>query len=171
MNTVEMKVNIPKLVSLEDAVVRREKLRAAGRKVVLTNGCFDLLHAGHIYFLENAARLGDELFIAINGDESVRALKGPKRPVQSERERAYALNALACTATLVLFHQPRLTPEIQALRPDVYAKAGDYTLATLNPEERGALQAANADIHFLPFLTGFSSTGLIRRITEAGGVA
>ncbi len=162
---------VPKLMTLEDACVQRAALAAAGRKVVLTNGCFDLLHAGHLYFLQEARRLGDALFVAINSDESVRVLKGPKRPVQSERERAYALAALECTSALVVFHQPRLTAEIAALRPDVYAKAGDYTLEKLERSEREALQACGAEIRFLPFLAGFSSTALICRITEAGGTA
>jgi rfaE bifunctional protein nucleotidyltransferase chain/domain len=162
---------VPKLLSLEEAIARRAALAAQGKRVVLTNGCFDLLHAGHIYFLQNARQLGDALFVGINGDESVRALKGPKRPVQSERERAYALSALECTTTLFIFHQPRLTSEIQALRPDLYAKAGDYTLEKLEATERSALQARGAEIRFLPFLSGFSSTDLIRRVTAAGGIA
>lgn len=162
---------VPKLFELDALAGRRAELKEAGRRVVLTNGVFDLLHAGHIHFLQQARQLGDALFIAINSDESVRALKGPKRPVQSERERAFALSALECTTGLVIFRQPRLTAEIAALRPEVYAKAGDYTLEKLNPEERAALQAAGADIRFLPFLDGFSSTSLIRRIADAGGTA
>lgn len=162
---------VPKLLSLEEAVARRSALAAAGKRVVLTNGCFDLLHAGHIYFLQQARQLGDTLFVAINSDESVRVLKGQKRPVQSEQERAYALSALGCTDSLVIFRQPRLTVEIKALRPHVYAKAGDYTLESLDATERATLQLVGAEIRFLPFLPGFSSTDLIRRIMAAGGTA
>lgn len=162
---------IPKLKTLEQAVALRDRLAAEGKRVVLTNGCFDLLHAGHIYFLQNARESGDALFIAINSDDSVRALKGPLRPVQTEHERAYALSALACTHTLVIFRQPRLVPEISALRPHVYVKAGDYTLETLDRSEREALQAVGAEIRFLPFLSGFSTTRLVQRITAAGGIA
>ena len=162
---------VPKLLSLEEACARRAVLAAGGKRVVLTNGCFDLLHAGHIHFLQEARQLGDALFVAINSDESVRALKGPKRPVQSEQERAYALGALACTDVLFVFRQPRLTREISALRPDIYAKAGDYSLESLDADERTALQAAGTEIRFLSFLPGFSSTDLIRRITQAGGTA
>jgi rfaE bifunctional protein nucleotidyltransferase chain/domain len=158
---------IPKLLSLDAAVAQRSAHAAAGKRVVLTNGCFDLLHAGHLYFLQEARRAGDALFVAINGDESVRALKGPKRPVQSELERAYALNALECVSAVFIFHQPRLVAEIQAIKPDVYAKAGDYTLETLDASERAALEAAGAEIRFLPYLQGFSSTNLIRKIAEA----
>ena len=170
MPTTLATLPVPKLHPLAEAVARRAVLAAEGRRVVLTNGCFDLLHAGHLYFLESAAAAGDALFVALNSDESVRALKGPHRPVQSETERAYALSALACTHTLVIFRQPRLVAEIEALRPDVYVKAGDYTLERLDRSEREALQAVGADIRFLPFLPGFSTTLLLQRIAAAGGI-
>ncbi|MFZ5496908.1 MAG: adenylyltransferase/cytidyltransferase family protein [Verrucomicrobiota bacterium] len=161
-------LHVPKLLDLPAAAACREELAAGGKQVVLVNGCFDLLHAGHIHFLEQARGLGDALFVALNSDESVRALKGPHRPVQAETERAYALGALASTTVLVLFRQPRLTAEIRALHPDIYAKAGDYRLETLDAGERAALQDVGADIRFVPFLPGFSSTTLIRRIAAAG---
>jgi rfaE bifunctional protein nucleotidyltransferase chain/domain len=154
---------------LSEAADARAVLRRHNRKAVLTNGCFDLLHAGHIYFLEQARRAGDALFIALNSDSSVRALKGPFRPLQSEIERAYALSALACTDVVFLFDQPRLTNEIRALRPDVYVKAGDYSLETLDPGERAALTEVGAEIRFLPFLPGFSTTQLLKRIAAAAG--
>ena len=158
---------VPDLLGLEAACRRRSAERAVGRKVVLTNGCFDLLHAGHLSFLKAAAALGDHLIVALNSDASVRALKGDQRPVMSARERAYALSALGFVDTLIVFDTPRLTAEISALQPDVYAKAGDYTLETLNAEERAALEAAGAEIRFLPFLPGYSTTGLIQRISSA----
>ncbi len=159
----------PKLRSLDEAVAHREALRAEGKRVVLTNGCFDLLHTGHVYYLRKAAALGDALFIALNGDASVVALKGPTRPVQNAQERAYLLGALDFVDTLLVFDTPRLTAEIEALQPDIYAKAGDYTLDTLNPEERGALEKVGADIQFLPFLEGYSTTSLIAKIAKAAG--
>lgn len=160
----------PKLFSLPQAVAERARLRAAGRNVVLTNGVFDLLHTGHLYYLRQARQLGDALFVALNSDASVRALKGPRRPVQTELERAYALAALEFVQGILIFTTPRLTAEITALRPDVYAKAGDYTLEKLDPGERGALQSAGARIEFLPFLPGFSTTRLIEKIRAAGEV-
>lgn len=160
----------PKLFTLEQAVERREGLRTAGKRVVLTNGVFDLLHTGHLYSLKAARAEGDALFIALNADESVRALKGPTRPVQNEEQRAYALAALECVDGIVVFRQPRLTAEIRALRPDVYCKAGDYTVEKLDPGERGALQEVGARIAFMPFLPGFSTTQLIQRIRAAGEV-
>ena len=160
----------PKLHSLADAVAWREQQRAAGRRIVLTNGVFDLLHTGHLYYLQKARQLGDALIIALNADASVRALKGPARPVQTEVQRAYALGALACIDAVVIFRESRLTAEIRTLRPDVYCKAGDYTLEKLNAEERGALADCGARIEFLPFLPGFSTTQLIARIKAAGEV-
>ena len=165
-----MRLDNPKLHSLPAASAWREQQRAAGRRVVLTNGVFDLLHTGHLYYLKQARALGDALLIALNADASGRALKGPTRPVQTEEQRAYALGALECVDAIVIFREPRLTAEIRALRPDVYCKAGDYTLEKLNAEERAALQEVGAEIKFLPFLPGFSTTNLIARIKAAGEV-
>ena len=138
--------------------------------MVLTNGVFDLLHTGHLYCLKMARELGDALIVALNADASVRALKGPSRPVQDEVQRAYALASLEAVDCVTIFSAPRLTPEIQALRPDIYCKAGDYTLDKLNAEERAALDEVGARIKFLPFLPGFSTTHLIARIQAAGGI-
>jgi D-glycero-beta-D-manno-heptose 1-phosphate adenylyltransferase len=160
----------PKLLTLADAVAARQAWRAAGRKVVLTNGVFDLLHTGHLHSLQAARAQGDVLVVAINADASVRAIKGPTRPIQTETERAFSLAALTCVDAVVVFREPRLTAEIRALQPDVYCKAGDYTIETLNPEERAALQAAGTKIVFVPFLPGFSTTNLIAKIKAAGGV-
>ncbi len=165
-----MTLDNPKLLPLGAAVARRARWLEEGRRVVLTNGVFDLLHTGHLYYLQKARALGDVLVIALNADASVRALKGPMRPVQDEGQRAYALAALACVDAVVIFREPRLTAEIRALRPDVYTKAGDYTLEKLNPEERAALQEVGARIEFMPFLPGFSTTQLIARIRAAGEI-
>lgn len=150
-----------KLRSLAEAVARRQELRAAGRKVVLTNGVFDLLHPGHLHYLGFAGKLGDALFVALNSDASVKQLKGPTRPVEDELTRAAALARLPQVDTIVIFREMRLTTEIRALRPDVYCKAGDYTLEKLDPGERAALQECGARIEFMPFLPGHSTTKLI----------
>lgn len=166
-----MTLGNPKLFSsLDAAVAAREQLRADGRRLVLTNGVFDLLHTGHLYYLQKARALGDALFIALNSDASVRELKGPLRPVQNEIERAYALAATWFVDGIVIFREKRLTNEILALRPDVYSKAGDYTLEKLDPGERGALESVGAKIDFMPFLAGFSTTNLIAKIKAAGGI-
>ncbi|MDX2186599.1 MAG: adenylyltransferase/cytidyltransferase family protein [Opitutaceae bacterium] len=160
----------PKLHSLESATTLRKAWRDSGKRVVLTNGVFDLLHTGHLYYLQQARALGDVLVIALNGDQSVRELKGPLRPVVDERSRAYALAATWFVDAIVIFQAKRLTAEIQALQPDVYAKAGDYTLEKLDAGERAALEACQTEIHFLPFLPGFSTTELIRRVRAAGEI-
>ena len=118
----------PKLLTLDAAIAERAKLRSGGKSLVLTNGVFDLLHTGHLYYLKQARALGEALYVAINADESVRAIKGPTRPIQSEVERAYALGALWFVSGIVVFNTPRLDAEIRALESDVYCKAGDYTL-------------------------------------------
>lgn len=167
---VQTQLENSKLLSLDAASSLREALRARGRRVVLTNGVFDLLHTGHLFYLKKARELGDALFVALNSDESVRQLKGPLRPVQSEIERAYALAALECVDCIVIFRDKRLVGEISALKPDVYSKAGDYTLEKLDAGERGTLQAVGADIRFMPFLPGFSTTQLIEKIKRAGDI-
>jgi rfaE bifunctional protein nucleotidyltransferase chain/domain len=163
----------PRLLTLGRAVSIRRGLRRAGRKFVLTNGVFDLLHPGHASYLEAARRLAGKngvLFVALNSDASVRKLKGPHRPVLDEASRAYTLGQLRSVDGVVIFRGKRLAREIAALKPDVYCKAGDYTLATLDPTERAALEAAGAKVVFMPFLRGFSTTGLIHRIKAAGSV-
>ena len=162
--------NLKLYASLDAAVAAREQLRTTGKRVELTNGVFDLLHTGHLYYLEKARGFGDALFVALNGDASVRQLKGPLRPVQAEEHRAYALAATWFVDGVVVFQNKRLTAEILALKPDVYCKAGDYTLEKLDPDERRALEQVGAEIKFLPFLPGFSTTSLIARIKAAGDV-
>ena len=159
-----------KLTPLASTLEIRQRWRAAGQTVVMTNGCFDLLHTGHIYFLQKARQLGDRLLVALNSDASVQILKGAKRPVQTELERAFALAALDCVDHIVIFGDSNLMNEIHVLQPDIYTKAGDYTLDRLHPGERSALESVGATIHFLPFLAGFSTTTLIQKIVAAGGV-
>ena len=157
----------PKLCTLAAAVAQRKLLYDRGQKLVLTNGCFDLLHPGHLYFLNQAAALGDQLWIALNSNSSVQALKDPKRPLLDEHERAYALAALENVDRIVIFDTPHLAHEIRSLQPDIYVKAGDYTLETLNVEECIALETIGTTIRFLPFLKGYSTTGLIDRMAAA----
>lgn len=155
-----------RVLDFEAAVALRRQAAAEGRSVVLTNGCFDLLHRGHISYLHQSAALGDLLLVAVNSDASVRQLKGPDRPLNSEQDRAYALAALRCVDATFVFPGPRLDAEISALRPDHYTKAGDYTLETLDPGERAALEAAGTAIHLLPFVQGHSTTSLIDRAAQ-----
>jgi D-glycero-beta-D-manno-heptose 1-phosphate adenylyltransferase len=166
-----MKLSHPKVMTLAQAVAVRDALRRKGGLLVLTNGVFDLLHPGHTSYLEAARKLAGrkgKLFVALNSDHSVRQLKGKLRPILDQRARAYNLAQLTSVDGVVVFGRKRLNREIEALRPDIYCKAGDYTEETLNPEERAALHHVKARIRFLPFLRGFSTTALIARIKAAG---
>ncbi|HAV11929.1 MAG TPA: ADP-heptose synthase [Opitutae bacterium] len=159
-----------KLLTLPQAVEARKALKAAGKTMVMTNGCFDLLHVGHISYMQKAKALGDELWVLINSDDSVRALKGPTRPIESESERAFCLAALSCIDCVVVFNTPRITEEIKLLSPDIYTKAGDYTIDTLHQGERQAFESVGTEIRFLPFLEGFSTTKMIEKIHKAGSL-
>ena len=152
------------LLSLNEAVAWRNELRRNNRRLVVTNGCFDLVHRGHASYLIEAAKLGDELLVLINSDASVRSIKGESRPVVSELDRAYLLAALESVSKVVVFDNSRCDAELAALEPDVYAKAGDYTLETLEAHEREALQKCNAEIVFMPFVAGFSTTNIVEKI-------
>ncbi|MDQ3546082.1 MAG: adenylyltransferase/cytidyltransferase family protein [Verrucomicrobiota bacterium] len=145
---------------------RAEELRAQGRKLVLTNGCFDLLHVGHVRYLQQAAELGDALAVAVNGDESVRALKGPGRPLNGADDRAEVLAALECVDFVTIFPAMRATEVIEAVRPGIYVKGGDYTLESLDAEEVAALKKAGAAIKTLPLVPGKSTTRLIERMHQ-----
>src|SRR3954471_17045841 len=124
-----------KLVNAEELKAIAEKLRAEGRKLVLTNGCFDLLHLGHVRYLQAARALGDALAVAVNGDESVRVLKGPLRPLNPEQDRAEVLAALECVDYVTVFPEVRATEVIRQVSPHVYAKGGDYTAESLDRDE------------------------------------
>ena len=146
----------------------RAAAAAAGQRVVLTNGCFDLLHRGHLTYLQQSAALGDVLIVAVNSDASVRQLKGEGRPLNNEQDRAFALANLRSVDATFIFAGPRLADEIAALKPDIYTKAGDYSIDTLEPSERAALLAAGVDIRFLPFVAGHSTTGLVASLHARG---
>jgi D-glycero-beta-D-manno-heptose 1-phosphate adenylyltransferase len=157
-----------KLLTLADAARWTAAARRRGRKVVATNGCFDLLHPGHVSYLQRAKKLGHLLVVGLNADASVRQLKGPGRPLVPERYRAAVLAALRCVDAVVIFREKRAHRFLGAVQPDIYVKGGDYRPETLDPRERAVLSAVGAKIRILPFVPGFSTTGLIRRIRKAG---
>lgn len=154
----------PQILNLAELQILRGNAAAQGRNVVLTNGCFDILHRGHVEYLNQSATFGDYLFVAVNSDQSVRELKGPSRPINNEQDRAYLIANLKCVTAVFIFSGPRLADEINLLRPDIYTKAGDYTLETLEPSERHALEAVGSTIHFLPFVQGYSTTNTILKL-------
>jgi len=150
-----------KIVSAGELAGVRDQFAAQGKRLVFTNGCFDLLHVGHVRYLQAARALGDALAVAVNGDASVRALKGPTRPVNPEGDRAEVLAALGCVDYVVVFPEVRVTNVLQTVRPQIYAKGGDYTPETLNPEERAAIDAAGSQICILPLVPGRSTTSIL----------
>lgn len=156
-------MSLEKLKSPGELALIRQEYEAAGRKLVFTNGVFDLLHVGHVRYLQQARALGDALLVAVNGDSSVRALKGPTRPINSEHDRAEVLAALECVDFVIIFETVRVTDLVTAIKPHIYVKGGDYTLASLDPGERSALEAAGSQIRLLPLVPGKSTTATIEK--------
>lgn len=154
----------PKILSLAEMRKRGEEIRQARQKMVLTNGCFDLLHVGHVRYLQEARRLGDFLVVAVNGDKSVRKLKGANRPINAAEDRAEILAALECVDFVTTFPEPRVTAVIEALRPAIYVKGGDYTAETLDPEEVAALRKVGAEVRTLRLVPGKSTSAIIQRM-------
>ena len=157
----------PKIVELEELSDRCEKLRLAGKKIVATNGCFDLLHVGHVRYLQAARALGDLLVVGLNGDGSVHELKGAGRPITTQSDRAEILAALACVDLVTIFPEIRATKFLAAIRPAVYVKGGDYSSETLDEEERATLNEIEATIRLIPFEAGYSTSGLIEQICKS----
>ena len=155
-----------KIVGLEELSERSEQLRAAGKKLVATNGCFDLLHVGHVRYLQAARALGDLLAVGLNGDGSVRELKGPGRPINNEEDRAEVLAALECVDLVTIFPDTLATRFISASMPAVYVKGGDYSSETLNPQELAAVKDVGAEIRIIPFEKGYSTSSLIEQMRK-----
>jgi rfaE bifunctional protein nucleotidyltransferase chain/domain len=156
-------MSLEKLKTAEELALVRDGLEAQGRKLVFTNGVFDLLHVGHVRYLEQARKLGDALLVAVNGDASVRALKGPTRPINGEHDRVEVLAALECVNYVTIFPAVRVTDLVGVIRPQVYVKGGDYTVESLNPEERAALEGAGSEIRILTLVPGKSTTAIIEK--------
>ena len=154
-----------KILALDALAPKADELRAAGRRIVATNGCFDLLHVGHVRYLQAARRLGDALVVGVNGDASVRALKGESRPLNPEADRAEVLAALDCVDFVTVFPEVRATEFLKRAQPAVYVKGGDYKPETLNAEERAALEAIGSRIEIIRFEPGYSTSGLIDRMS------
>ncbi len=155
-----------KIIAWDALPAWRAALRASGRKLVVTNGCFDLLHVGHITYLETARNLGDALLIGVNSDAAVSGLKGPNRPVNGEADRAAVLAALQSVDGACIFTDVRATRFLMAAAPDIYVKGGDYTLETLDQNERRAVESAGGRIVLVPFVPGKSTTGLLEKIAR-----
>jgi D-beta-D-heptose 7-phosphate kinase/D-beta-D-heptose 1-phosphate adenosyltransferase len=155
---------IEKILSLEQMLGERQRLRAAGARLVFTNGVFDLLHVGHVRYLTEARALGDALVVAINSDPMVRELKGPGRPVFDQAERAEILAALKVVDYVVVFDDVSPRKLIATLLPDVLVKGGDYQLDQIHGREE--VEAAGGKVISLPFVEGASTTALIERMVR-----
>ena len=154
-----------KIISYADLRAWREQFRGR-KKIVVTNGCFDILHLGHVTYLENAGNLGDLLLVGVNSDAAVRGLKGEGRPVNTEDDRAAVLAALESVSAVSIFPDVRATNFLAAAQPDIYVKGGDYTLETLDQDERRAVESAGGRIVLIPFVPGKSTTGLLKKISR-----
>ncbi len=144
-------------------IVARE--RKKGKRIVTTNGCFDLLHLGHVRYLQEAQKLGDVLVVGINSDASVRKLKGKDRPLNPETDRAEVVAALRCVDYTFIFHEDDPVRFVEELKPDVHAKGGDYTLDRII--ERTAVESGGGKVVLLGMVKGKSTTGLINRFKES----
>jgi len=141
--------------------------RSQGQRIVLTNGCFDVLHKGHTRYLNQAKQLGDILVVALNSDASVRRLKGPDRPINTEADRAAVIAALSCVDYVTVFDTPTASPLIRRLRPEVYAKGGDYTPEML--EETGAVEECGGRVAILDYVAERSTSAVVNRIRAGEG--
>ena len=155
------------ILERDELLRARRALRADGRRLVFTNGCFDLLHVGHVRYLAAARRLGDALLVAVNSDRSVRALKGEGRPVLGEAERAEMLAALSSVDLVTVFDEESPRRLIGEVLPDVLVKGGDYAVEEIHGREE--VEAAGGRVLALPFVEGASTTGIIERVRGAYG--
>ena len=159
----------PGILTLEQAIVRFGREKRNGKRVVFTNGCFDLLHPGHIRILEQARQLGDILVVGLNSDASVRKLKGEGRPVLPEQERAEILAALEAVDAVVIFDAPTPQEVIARLLPDVLVKGGDWPGDEIVGREE--VEAAGGRVVSVPVVEGYSTTAILRKIRESAPAA
>lgn len=157
------------ILTLEEVILRFGREKRNGRRVVFANGCFDLLHPGHVGILERARELGDVLIVGINGDGSVRGLKGAGRPVLPELERAEILAALECVEAVVIFDEPTPRELIARLLPDVLVKGGDWPSNQIVGREE--VEAAGGRVVLVPVVPGYSTTAILWKIREGAAAS
>lgn len=152
-----------KLIAYEELESWRKNQSDPGKKLVVTNGCFDLLHLGHVTYLEAARNAGKALLVGVNSDVAVKALKGEGRPLNSELDRALVLAALESVDFVTIFPDVRATQFLAKSRPDIYVKGGDYTLDTLDQTERSTVESSGGRIILIPMVAGKSTTSLLKK--------
>jgi D-beta-D-heptose 7-phosphate kinase/D-beta-D-heptose 1-phosphate adenosyltransferase len=156
-----------KVIDLDTLLDRRARWRAEGKAVVWTNGCYDLLHVGHVRGLQEARGLGDVLVVGVNSDASVRRLKGPRRPIVPQDERAEVLAALGCVDHVLIFGEDTPVEVLARMRPDVHCKGADYAPPSSRPiPEAEVVRAYGGRIAFLSFSPGVSTTDIVQRIEQ-----
>jgi D-beta-D-heptose 7-phosphate kinase/D-beta-D-heptose 1-phosphate adenosyltransferase len=160
-------MSLQKIKSLTEIIAERARLRESGKKLVFTNGCFDILHVGHVRYLNQARALGDALVVAINSDRSVREIKGNGRPIVNESERAEVLAALACVDFVVLFDDPTPQNIIDAIVPDILVKGADWSLSEI--VGRDTVEQAGGVVLNIPLVEGSSTTNIIQKVLEQFG--
>jgi len=155
------------IVSLPELVPIVAGLKQAGRRIVFTNGCFDILHVGHVRYLKSAKALGGALIVGLNSDKSVKRIKGDKRPIVPERERAEVLSSIRFVDYVVMFDEPDPYNTIAAIKPDILVKGGDWSLE--NIVGRDIVESYGGEVHTLPFIEGASSSRMIEDIVTRYG--
>src|SRR5437867_213279 len=155
-----------KILSSDALSAWRKNLREQRKRLVMTNGCFDILHVGHVSYLEAARNEGDALLVAVNGDDSVRAIKGPGRPINSEQDRAAVLAALASVDAVCIFQEPNALRLLSVVQPEIYVKGGDYTIDNINQEERRLVEQMGGRVVVLSGIPGKSTSALLEKISR-----
>lgn len=154
-----------KILSRQQAIEQAEQWHADGKRIVFTNGCFDILHLGHVDYLEKARQTGDKLILGLNTDSSVSRIKGPLRPVVNEYARARLMASLAFVDAVVLFDEPTPLALIQSVRPDVLVKGDDYAVSDIVGAD--FVLQNGGQVQTIPLVSGYSTTGLIEKIRTA----
>ncbi|MCF7791854.1 MAG: adenylyltransferase/cytidyltransferase family protein [Victivallales bacterium] len=155
-----------KIKSLDEAKNWRNELKNRSKKLVMTNGCFDIIHRGHLTYLINSRKQGDALLLAVNSDSSVKRIKGPGKPVINEKDRTFILSCFAFINAILIFDTPNCDNLLEELKPDVYVKGADYNINTMVQSERRILEKIGTKIRFLSHVEGYSSTNIIKKINN-----
>lgn len=159
---------LSKLVTLDAFSKIIAENRSRNKKIVWTNGCFDILHVGHVEYLAGAKQLGDVLVVGLNSDPSVRQLKGADRPLFNQTERAKVLNAIEFVDYILIFEDPSPLNLLRYLQPDFYVKGGDYNIETIHQDERRCIENYGGEIVILPMIKGASTSKIIEKINKLG---
>ncbi|MCJ8331393.1 MAG: adenylyltransferase/cytidyltransferase family protein [Lentisphaeria bacterium] len=153
-----------KIYSIEDVIEWRQKIRDKGETLVMTNGCFDLIHPGHVHYMTNASAMGDHFLVAVNGDQSLENVKGSGRPIIDEAGRTFLIASLTPVSAVVVFNTDDCVEILRQICPDIYVKGGDYTIETINQDERKVIDELGIKIEFLAFVTNYSTSSIINKI-------